>query len=470
MGEARRLEISDTAGWKPALRASGTKRRSEVSDLSGLALLFLVLILAGSNATATAQTNAATPLTPAYINLLAEEMRTNSPALRAATTRARAARANAEGVRIWEDPMLIIGTQVADQAMKADEGNLVYGLAQKFPLFGKPQAMRRVAQAEAAVEGANSAFQFQAQRRDLAKALFQTALAESVVGVGDQDRAWLETILTSVEARYRAGQVALAYLIQAQNELSRRTNQLQTDRQFRDNARMNLNRFLNRPADASWPVLELPPVAVPVNDSVQLVVLGTKYDPRSLVVREQIRQADAQIDVSRKARYPEVGLDFEGRSYTGNGEFRQAMILLNVTIPLGNGPKYRRDIARDEDRARAARYDLADQALAVRQEVHSLTVAIDAARREALLYRNEIIPRSERAQAAAQADWEASRGSFREVLDARRMLLDARLMFAKAVAEQWIQLSDLVLCCGLWDLEALLMLGGQTANVNLSKP
>ena len=158
------------------------------------------------------------PLTPAYINRLAEEMRSNNPALLAARTRAVAAALHAEGVRIWEDPMLILGTQVADQAMKADEGNLVYGVAQKFPLFGKPQAMRRVARAEAAVEGANATWQIQLQRRELAKALFKTALAEYVVKVGAQDRAWLETILAGVEGRYRAGQVSLIYLIQAQNE------------------------------------------------------------------------------------------------------------------------------------------------------------------------------------------------------------------------------------------------------------
>ena len=79
------------------------------------------------------------------------------------------------------------------------------------------------------------------------------------------------------------------------------------------------------------------------------------------MLREQVRQADAMIEVSRKARYPEVGMDFEGRNYTGNGNFRQAMILVNVTFPLGNAPKYRRDIARDQNRAQAARYDLADQ-------------------------------------------------------------------------------------------------------------
>ena len=443
-------------------RAQGTPGAFRISDFAAFSLS-VCFFASLASAAPVAETNAIVPLTPAYINQLADEMRSNNPALLAAKTRATASALNAEGVRIWEDPMLVIGTQVADQAMKADEGNLVYGVVQKFPLFGKPQALRRVARAEASVESANATWQVQLQRRELAKALFKTALAEYVVKVGDQDRDWLETILAGVEGRYRAGQVSLTYLIQAQNELSRRTNQLCTDIQMRANERMNLNRLLNRPATAPWPVLGLPSIGPAVDYSTSLLGLSLKYEPRALMLREQIRQADAMIDVSRKARYPEVGMDFEGRNYTGNGNFRQAMILLNVTFPLGNGPKYRRDIARDLDRAQAARYDLADQELAVRQELHGLTVAIDAARREALLYHDEITPRSERAQASALADWEANRGSFREVLDARRMLLEARLMYAKAVAEQWTQLSDLALCCGLGDLEALMMLGKPAA-------
>jgi outer membrane protein TolC len=74
------------------------------------------------------------------------------------------------------------------------------------------------------------------------------------------------------------------------------------------------------------------------------------------------------------------------------------------------------------------------------------------------LYRDEIIPRSEQALASAQAEWETGRGLFRDVLEAHRMLLDARLMEARAVSEQWQMLSELVLCCGLGDLEALLLL------------
>jgi outer membrane protein TolC len=302
-------------------------------------------------------------------------------------------------------------------------------------------------------------------------------LAERVVEIGDLDRAWLETILSSVDARYRAGQVALTYLVQAQNELSRRTNQLTTDIYRLANERQNLNRLLNRPPDTAWPALGLPDIAEGVEFTPELLRLSLTYEPKAQMLRQQVHAAEAMTQVSRKARYPEVGLDFEGRSYTGNGDFRQAMILVNFTFPLGNAAKYRRDIWRDEDRARATRYEVVDQELSVRQEVHTLTVNIDAARREAVLYRDEIIPRSTQALAAAQSDWEASRGSFREVLDAHRMLLEARLMLARATAEQWQMLCDLALCCGLGDLEALLMLKPNdasqpktAANSTLPKP
>jgi outer membrane protein, heavy metal efflux system len=425
-----------------------------------LSLIALCLSTAGAPSAPTETKPTAVTITPAYLAQLTEELRTNNPALQAASARTRAAEFNAAGVRIWEDPTLFMGTQVADQEMKANEGNLVYGIAQKFPLFGKPQALRRAAQAETSVQRAGSAYAFQTTRRDLAQALFQTALAERVVQIGELDRTWLGTILNSVEARYRAGQVALTYLVQAQNELSRRTNQLTTDRRLLDNAQQNLNRILNRPPGSAWPALGLPEIADPVDFTPELLRLSLTYEPKAQILREQVRAAEAMTQVSRKARYPEVGLDFEGRNYSGNGNFRQAMILVNVTFPLGNAAKYRRDIYRDEDRARAARYEVADQELSVRQEVHTLTVNLDAARREALLNRDEIIPRSERAQASAQVDWEANRIAFRDLLDTRRMLLDARLMYSRAVAEQWTQLSDLVLCCGLGDLEALKMIGG----------
>ena len=55
-----------------------------------------------------------------------------------------------------------------------------------------------------------------------------------------------------------------------------------------------------------------------------------------------------------------------------------------------------------------------------------------------------------------------------DVLEARRMLIDAELMYARAVTEQYQKMSELVLCCGLGDLEAAALFTSE--NETPSKP
>ena len=176
--------------------------------------------------------------------------------------------------------------------------------------------------------------------------------------------------------------------------------------------------------------------------------------------------------MTRRQRLPDVNAGLEARNYSGDGSFRQGVLLFSMPIPWVNSGKYREDVNRDEARLRAAESDLQDYELSVREEVHQLTVKIDAARREALLYRDRIIPRSQSGLESARSGWEANRNTFRDVLDARRMLLDGRLMQARAISEQYQMLSELVLCCGLGDMEALQMIGAQpeAPSEDKSKP
>ena len=402
-----------------------------------------------------------TVITPAFISLLADELRTNNPALLAAGARTNAAAASLAAVRTWEDPVARLGGMAAREEMRADEGDLIYGVEQKLPLFGKPQLARNVARAELATGQANADYQFQILRGELARALFKTALADRVIELSGQDRAWLEIIVNATEAKYRTGEATLAELLEVQNELAKRTNQLQTDINLRDNERFSLNRLLNRGLSAPWPILELPPVAPPVTYNQRLVELGLKYEPKASMMRQQVKQTEAAVQLTRRQRLPDVNVGLEARNYTGDGSFRQGLLVFSVNLPWANAGKYRNDIRRDEAKLRASELDLADWELSVRQEIHHLTVSIDTARREALLYRDDIIPRSEQAIASARAAWETGRRTLREVLETRRMLLDARLMFARAVAEQYEMMAELVLCCGLGDFESLQMIGAQ---------
>ena len=142
----------------------------------GLTASVVALGWAAEVPTGKAPATNAVGITPGLINQLAEEMRTNHPALRSAAARTQAAGANLRAVRTWEDPMVRLGGVGARTDMRADEGDLIYGVEQKLPLFGKPQAARKVAAAEVAVEQANATYQFQLRRLELAKALFRTCL------------------------------------------------------------------------------------------------------------------------------------------------------------------------------------------------------------------------------------------------------------------------------------------------------
>jgi len=429
-----------------------------------LTSVFQPAVRAESNATN------AVVVTPDYLGQLAETMRTNNPALRSAGALTDAAAADVAAVRTWEDPMFVVGGVGGNEGMRADEGDILYGVEQKLPLFGKPRLQREAARAALATESASRDYQFQKLRAALARVAFRTALAERVVAIGEQDLAWLDTTSQLQENNARVGQTPLADVLRIQNERARRLNQLQTDRDQLTQEKVGLNRLLNRHELSPWPTLELPPAAGAVTYDARLVDLALKYEPKTQMQRQQAKQAEAMVAVARRQAYPDISAGLEVRNYSGDGTFRQEMLTLRMSLPWFNKNQIRADINREQAKLSATQLELADEQAAIREELHQLTVQADAARREAVLYRDHIIPRTAATLDNVRAGWESGQTSFRDLLDTHRTLLEAQLAYAKAVSEQYQALSDLVLCCGLGDLSALQMIGADPESAPTKTP
>jgi cobalt-zinc-cadmium efflux system outer membrane protein len=398
-----------------------------------------------------------------YVSRLIAEARTNNPALRAADFKVRAAALNAESVRTWEDPNGLFGGSVySSKGFKpSEDGDLAYGLEQKLPLWKRPQLARQVAQAEMSMREAEVNYRARQLRDDITKGLLRAGLAERVVEIGEQDLAWMETTATAADNKYRAGQTALADTLQIQNELARRRDNLRTDRLRLAHEHFTLNRLLNRDPGSTWPRLLLPAVAPSIPLSEKLVALSLQNEPKLRVLEQEIRQASASADLTRQNRLPDLSLGVEGRQYSGDGEFRSGMFSVRFSIPWFNGGKYRKEYERDKELQRSAEQEREDQVLMVREELHHLSVDADVARREAILNSQEITIRSEQALTSRVSDWEAGRGAFRDVLDARRMLLESELMAARATAEEHQMLAEMLLWTGLDTLEDLLPLASE---------
>jgi outer membrane protein TolC len=433
-------------------------------------ILATIFAICGGLWTALAQTNSATDaptnaviISTDYVNSLVAEARTNNPSLKAADSRARSATLNAEAVRTWEDPMAMIGGSTFSSRGfdPAQEGDLAYGIEQKLPLWGRPALVRRAAQAETSMRQADANYHVQQLRRDISKELLATALAERVVDIGEQDLAWLDATVKAVEAKYRDGQASLADTLQVENELAERNDRLRTDRHLLIHEYFNLNRLLNRAGDSSWPPLQLPPVSPAIPFSAKLLSLALANEPKLKVMEQEIKQAEAAAELTRKTRLPDVNFDVEGRQYSGDGGFREGDFQLRFSLPWFNGDKYRKDYDRDKEKQKSAEQEREDHVWMVREELHHLSVEIEASRREALLYSGEITSRAGQALTSRLSDWETGHGMFRDVLDARRMLLDSELMSARAVAEENEMFAELLLWSGLENVEALVPLANE---------
>src|SRR6266704_3650104 len=402
--------------------------------------------LAEDSSPADAGTNAVVISTD-LINRLVAEARTNNPSLKAADSRVRSAALNAEAVRTWEDPMAMFGGSVYSSRGfdPSEDGNLAYGVEQKLPLWGRPKLARRVAQAETSMRAAEVDYRARQLRSEITKALVLTALAERVVEIGEQDVAWLQVTEKATDNKYRAGQAIVADTLQIQNEVAKRNDTLRTDRLRLAHERFTLNRLLNRDVNSTWPSLQLPPVAPAIPLSAKLLSLALLNEPKLKVLEQEIKQAGAAAELTRKMRLPDVSFGVEGRQYSGDGEFRSGIFTLRFSLPFANRDKYRKDYQRDKERQKSAQQEREDQVLMVREELHRLSVGIEAMHREALLHTDEITTRAMQALTSRLADWEAGRGAFRDVLDARRLLLESELLSARAVAEEHQMLADMLL-------------------------
>jgi len=417
-------------------------------------VLFLACAVAGgfpAGAAAPTGTNALA-VAPSLLAGLFAEARTNNASLRVAEARVVASQLAIETVRTWEDPRVNLGGLVGPaRRMPSQDGDLVYGVEQMLPLWDRPRLNRAILVAGSKTEATEAALRETQVRRDVTRSLLRLALIHRNAAFLTNDLAWLDALIGLQEERFRAGFGSHTDLLQLQNEKSRRADAVRTEQSRRRTEESALNRLLGRPLDAPWPAVELPLLAPPVASSPALADYAATNEPRLKVLRQARAQAEAVARLTETTRRPDVSFGITGRQYTGDGGLRETMFSVSFNLPWWNAPKYRADLRRDEAKLHAIEAELADYELSVREEILRLTLATDTAHREAVLYRDEILQRTQQAMASHQAMWEGNRGPLRDVLDGRRAFLEGQLARDRAIVEQHLAFADLAALCDLPD-------------------
>ncbi len=386
------------------------------------------------------------------VSRLAAEMRTQHPALRALSAKVDAARLAADGTRRWADPTATAGGAAYRQpGMARDNGDLYYGVQQSLPILGKEKAARAVAGSEAMAASIRLETRYVELRRDLALALIAAAHERDALVFAREDLLWLEARDATARARLSSGRESLAQLLRLENERARLRVDLANDEARLADAEASVRRSLGRTNEASPGEFTLPPVGSEIPADEKLVQRAEAADPMVRTVHAQGRIADARLVATHRSARPDIAFGVQAYQYTGDGGIAQGMFGITVNLPWFNRANYRRDLRRDEARVLANRLEEADATSEARRSVHRIVADLAAARRIAVLYRDDILPRTKTTLAALEAAWTPGGSDLRDLLETRRQRVEANRLAVRATADYWNAIHELLLVCGTED-------------------
>ena len=434
--------------------------------LTFILLVFLSAVPLGLRATEPAPTPDQVEVTPDLIDRLVAEAQGQNPALEAAGARVQAANSAVAAVRSWEDPTASFGVWAPGSGgfQTSQQGNLVYGVDEKLPLHGLPDLKRKVAAADASREQLAAGYETQKLRHDLLVALDDLAFAGRDAELAEQDLAWLDATVAAVDHRYRVGQATQVDWLKSETARAMAGDDLTTKKRESEHSAFALNRILNRDLHTPWPRVATPSLGPPVYYTPQLVAAALAAEPQLQIMRQESLSAQAAADLTHRGRLPDVSVGVQAWQYSGDGGFRQGTATVSFSVPWLNRNSYDSEWRRDQERKRASDFAAEDQALSVREELHHHIIDLDAARRRAVLYRDQLIPLTQQTLASAQTAWEHNLGAFQDILDAHRMLVTDQLALVRALTDQSNLLADISFLTGSRNTGTLVALAGEPTS------
>ena len=369
----------------------------------------------------------------AFLDALRAEVRTNHPTVAAAQARVQAAEAGVRAVRLWEDPMANFGVMAAEQDMRRDDGDIMFGAEQVLPRRKLYQARKARATAERSILEAETKSAVLTLETMVAQAAIELALVDEMLAIETNQLAWLESMAANARERLKDPMANASEPLRIESELAQ--EQQKIDSTARDRLRLmrQLNILLGRSPDETWPVLRLPEAASLTPALSEELSRLFQVNPMLRALLSTATAAKLDIEVARRERSPIFSVGVDSSVYSGGG-FRQAAIGAKMTLPFFNKSVYHANVERARQEQIAAEREVEALERQLRGEAVAAHTDAENAARQAATFSKEVLPRVEKAAESTQNAWITTKASILEVLDARRALSNARLEEKRFVA------------------------------------
>jgi len=356
------------------------------------------------------------------------------PGVRAAGHEVAAAEAASAQAGHLPNPEL----QILREGQEAGSRTTTVQLNQPLELGGKRQA--RIALARGALQLADSELRTRRLdvRADVIAGFHEAVVAERRKELAEALAALARRSAEVAGKRVAAGKVSPIDETKARLAALDAAAELQQAAAALAVARAKLSALTGQPADAL--VLAQAPDELPAPEA--LAALRARAGEAGSIrrARGQLAVQEAQAQVERAARIPDLTVSV-GTQRDEQAGRRQAVLGLSLPLPLFN---------RNEDALRAAlrRSDRAREELAAAETATAAALAAaharyEAARNEAALLRQDVVPQALSAYELTLKGFEHGKFSFLDVLDAQRTWFQAQSRRWNSTLEAWRALAEI---------------------------
>jgi cobalt-zinc-cadmium efflux system outer membrane protein len=256
--------------------------------------------------------------------------------------------------------------------------------------------------------------------------------------------------LQRTQARFNAGTVARLDVINAQVSLASADNDLIGNARDVTNAEAALNRMLGRPL--GLPIVAVDSLAAPgaLPDVQAIEQAALRSRPEIVALDAQLRGAKANTSLTKELAFtPDItaaaNRDFGDATWNSNTTYNLG---LSMPIPVLFWQHTKGDFAEMHHRELELEATLRDTKAGVAQDVRVSFATADAALRQVIFIRDQLLPSAREAYRVATSSYALGGLSALEVLAARTALLAAESQYADALAAANSARSDLERAAG----------------------
>ena len=369
----------------------------------------------------------------------------NNAGLKAAFEKWKGALEQVPQAQSLPDPKFNYGYFIEEVETKVGPQRQRFGIMQVFPWFGKIEARKDAAAANAKAVRKRYEAEKLKLFAEVKDAFYEYAYLGRAVEIARENLELIKHFEEVARTKYIAAAASHPDVIRAQVELAKLEDQLKSLEEMRGPISARLNSVLNR---RSFEILPWPGKerfqATKVSRRAIIEMLRSN-NPELAALDFEVESAKSRVELAKKKFYPDVGVGVDSIQTDGGDDAVILMFSLNLPI-WRDSYKGAEQEARANVRQRLQEKRQAENTIVARAE--RALYDFEDSFRKVKLYRDILVPKAEELLGASETAYKAGTVDFLSLVDAQRMLLKYQLFYERSVSDNGQKLAELEMLAG----------------------